>query len=122
MTTTATPAGWRTTRHRGVFRATPDEVRDSVRGAEVKFELLTDLPDVRAQEVVAFSETPELGAVNLRGTGVATQDVEVRTLRAKNGGVWREAEMPPSSTAGQSHRRIYGTNGTDHSTGAFAAG
>lgn len=32
MTRTATPAGWRTTRHRGVFRATPDEVRDSVRG------------------------------------------------------------------------------------------
>lgn len=55
--------------------------------AEVKFELLADLPDVRAQEVVAFSEAEELGAVNLRGTGVATQDVEIRTLRAKDGGI-----------------------------------
>lgn len=68
--------------------------------AEVKFELLADLTDVRAQEVVAFSETPELGAVNLRGTGVATQDVEIRTLRAKDGGVWREAQIPVTGLAG----------------------
>lgn len=32
MTTTATPAGWRRTRHSGVYRATPDDVRRSVRG------------------------------------------------------------------------------------------
>jgi hypothetical protein len=32
MTTTRTPAGWRTTSHRGVFRAIPEEVRESVRG------------------------------------------------------------------------------------------
>jgi hypothetical protein len=68
--------------------------------AEVKFELLADLPDVRAQEVVAFSEAEELGAVNLRGTGVATQDVEIRTLRAKDGGIWREAEVPVTGLAG----------------------
>lgn len=30
--TTRTPAGWRTTSHWGVFRATPEEVRESVRG------------------------------------------------------------------------------------------
>jgi hypothetical protein len=32
MTTTRTPAGWRTTSHPGVFRAPPEEVRESVRG------------------------------------------------------------------------------------------
>jgi hypothetical protein len=32
MTRTASPAGWQATSHRGVFRATPQEVRDSVRG------------------------------------------------------------------------------------------
>ncbi len=68
--------------------------------AEVKFELLADLPDVRAQEVVAFSDAEELGAVNLRGTGVASQDVEIRTLRAKDGGIWREAEVPVTGLAG----------------------
>jgi hypothetical protein len=35
MATTTTPAGWRRTRHRGVYRATPDEVRRSV-SAEVE--------------------------------------------------------------------------------------
>lgn len=32
MTRTATPAGWQETSHRSVFRATPEDVRDSVRG------------------------------------------------------------------------------------------
>ena len=32
MTRTATPAGWQETSHRSVFRATPEPVRDSVRG------------------------------------------------------------------------------------------
>ena len=32
MSRTATPAGWQETSHRSVFRATPEQVRDCVRG------------------------------------------------------------------------------------------
>jgi len=46
----------------------------------VKAEFLADLDDVPNQQVVSFDGCESLGAVNLRGTGFAAQDWEVRTI------------------------------------------
>jgi len=53
--------------------------------AEVKVELLADLDSQANQVTVRFDDCERLGAVNLRGTGHATQDIEFRTLSAKVG-------------------------------------
>lgn len=66
----------------------------------VKFELLADLDDVPAQATVNFDGSDQLGAVNLRGTGFASRDVEVRELRARVGGVEQTAEVNVSGLAG----------------------
>ncbi len=42
MTRTATPAGWQETSHRSVFRATPEQVRDSVRGEVEALDMTLD--------------------------------------------------------------------------------
>ena len=66
----------------------------------VKFELLTDLDDVAAEATVNFDGCDQLGAVNLRGTGFASRDVEVRELRARVGGVEQIAEVNVFGLAG----------------------
>ena len=66
----------------------------------VKFELLADLDDVAAEATVTFDGCDQLGAVNLRGTGFASRDVEVRELRARVGGVEQVAEVNVSGLAG----------------------
>jgi len=66
----------------------------------VKFELLADLDDVPSEATVDFDGCDQLGAVNLRGTGFASRDVEVRTLRARVGGVEQLAEVQVSGLAG----------------------
>jgi hypothetical protein len=66
----------------------------------VKFELLADLDDVGAQETILFDDCQALGAVNLRGTGFALRDVEVRTLRARIGGQAYTAEVNVTGLAG----------------------
>lgn len=66
----------------------------------VKFELLADLDDVPAEATVSFDGCDQLGAVNLRGTGFASRDVEVRELRARAGGVEQTAEVNVSGLAG----------------------
>lgn len=50
--------------------------------AIVKFELLADLDSVASDATVTFEGCDQLGAANLRGTGYATRDVEVKTLTA----------------------------------------
>lgn len=62
---------------KGIWRWTT--VTDDLR-AEVKFELLADQDDVPTQQVVRFDDCAALGAVNLRGTGVAARDTEVRQV------------------------------------------
>ena len=52
-------------------------------GTMVTFELLADLDDAPAGANVAFDGCEYLGAANLRGTGFAALDVEIRTLRAR---------------------------------------
>src|SRR5665213_3661665 len=67
-------------------------VADGVR-AVVKFELLVDLETEPAGAIVIFDDCEQLGAANLRGTGFAARDVEVRRISAKDGGVWRNVEV-----------------------------
>lgn len=66
----------------------------------VKFELLADLNTQPAEAVFAFDGCKNLGAVNLRGTGFAARDVEVRTLTAMDHGVRRQAEVNVTGLAG----------------------
>jgi len=66
----------------------------------VKFELLADLDDVPTETTVNFDGCDQLGAVNLRGTGFASRDVEVRELKARVGGVERVAAVNVSGLAG----------------------
>lgn len=48
----------------------------------VKVEFLADLDDVPNQRPVTFDDCDSLGAVNLRGTGYASKDWELRTITA----------------------------------------
>ena len=66
----------------------------------VKFELLADLDDQPNQAIVQFDACENLGAVNLRGTGFAARDVEVRVLTSRVGGVELTAEVNVSGLAG----------------------
>lgn len=66
----------------------------------VKFELLADLDDQPSQQIVSFDECEALGAVNLRGTGYATEDVEIRTLRANVAGMEQSATINVTGLAG----------------------
>lgn len=66
----------------------------------VKFELLADLDSAAAEATVRFQECDRLGAANLRGTGYATRDVEVRRLTARIGGDTRTVEVNVTGLAG----------------------
>ncbi|MCA1845776.1 MAG: hypothetical protein LC792_21795 [Actinobacteria bacterium] len=66
----------------------------------VKFELLADLDNKPNEAVVTFDECDNLGAVNLRGTGFASRDVEVRTLTSKVGGDLLAVEVNVTGLAG----------------------
>lgn len=67
---------------------TPDHQRvwrwqdHSAPGLVVKAEFLADLDDVPNQATVNFDGCEQLGAVNLRGTGFATRDWQLRPLTA----------------------------------------
>ena len=68
--------------------------------AVVKFELLADLHGEPAEATVVFDACENLGALNLRGTGFAARDVEVRELSARIEGVDRSAKVNVSGLAG----------------------
>lgn len=55
--------------------------------AVVKFEFLSDLDSAPAGATTEFDNCDSLGAVNLRGTGFASRDWALQTLRAKIGGI-----------------------------------
>ena len=61
---------------------------------------LADLRDEPAEATVVFDACENLGALNLRGTGFTTRDMEVRELSARGGGVDRSAEVNVSGLAG----------------------
>lgn len=66
----------------------------------IKFELLADLDDQPAGVTVMFEGCDDLGAANLRGTGFAVRDVEVRELRTRVGGAEQVAEINVTGLAG----------------------
>jgi len=68
--------------------------------AVVKFELLSDLDDAPAGAIVGFDGCEYLGAVNLRGTGFATKDWGLHSMRAKVGGVAYSVEMKMAELSG----------------------
>jgi hypothetical protein len=66
----------------------------------IKFELLADMDSQPAEAIIRFDGCQDLGAVNLRGTGYAALDVEVRTLTAIDQGTLRRAEVNVTGLAG----------------------
>lgn len=66
----------------------------------VKFELLADLHDQPTEATISFDECESLGALNLRGTGFASHDVEVRELSARFGEVTHHTEVNVTGLAG----------------------
>ena len=68
--------------------------------AVIKFELLADLPDQRANATIRFTGADQLGAANLRGTSFASRDVEVQRLSAVLDGVPVHVEMNVTGLAG----------------------
>lgn len=73
---------------------------DGVDRTVVKFELLADRDDVGAGDVLNFDGCEELGAVNLRGSGFASRDVAVTSLRSKVGEDLRTVEVNVAGLAG----------------------
>ena len=69
-------------------------------GTVVKFELLADLHDQQEGVTVSFDECENLGAVNLRGTGFVTRDIEVHDLTARIGGVTYNTQVNVAGLAG----------------------
>jgi hypothetical protein len=68
--------------------------------AVIKFELLADLESHPAEAIIKFEGCAELGAVNLRGTGLAANDVEIRTIAATDEGIRRQATVNVTGLAG----------------------
>jgi len=68
--------------------------------AIVKFELLTDLEDQPEGATVHFDGCEQLGAANVRGTGFASKDIEIRTLTARVGEDWNTVEVNVAGIAG----------------------
>jgi Nucleotidyl transferase AbiEii toxin, Type IV TA system len=68
--------------------------------AVIKFELLADLDNQPNEATIRFDGCEKLGAVNLRGTGLAVQDIEVRTLTAIDSGARRKTEVNVAGLAG----------------------
>jgi hypothetical protein len=68
--------------------------------AIVKFELLADLDDAPSEATIAFDGCDDLGAINLRGTGFAAEDVAVQSLSARVGGVVYNVEVNVAGIAG----------------------
>jgi hypothetical protein len=68
--------------------------------AEVTFDLLADQENFSANEILLFDGCDHLGAANLRGTGYAALDTEVRLLRAVDEGHTREVHVKMAGLAG----------------------
>jgi hypothetical protein len=68
--------------------------------SDIRFELLADLDGEPADAEVRFVGCESLGATNLRGTGFASRDVEIRQLRSRVGGVEQVAEVSAAGLAG----------------------
>lgn len=68
--------------------------------AVVKFEFLSDLDTAPAGATIEFDNCDSLGAVNLRGTGFASRDWALQTLRAKIGGTLYVVDLRVAELSG----------------------
>lgn len=66
----------------------------------VKFELLADLDDERAEAIIEFAGAEDLGAINLRGTKYATKGAVEREFRAEVDGEIRLVRLDVANLAG----------------------
>jgi hypothetical protein len=62
-------------------------------GMVVKIEFLADQDDIPDETTVLFHQCESLGAVNLRGTGFAARDYELRTIAADIDGTSVSVEL-----------------------------
>lgn len=69
-------------------------------GLIVKAEFLTDLDDVRNHTTVTFDNSQLLGAINIRGTGYAARDWEVRQIESEIDGKTVSASLRVANVAG----------------------
>lgn len=67
---------------------------------EVEFDLLTDLEELPANQIIKFQGCDYLGAANLRGTRFATLDIEVRALEAFDEGQTKYVSVRVTGLAG----------------------
>jgi hypothetical protein len=68
--------------------------------ALIKFELLADRSDRPAGAEIRFRDCEALGAANLRGTGFASRDIEVRRIGADIDGIDHHIEVNVTGLAG----------------------
>lgn len=68
--------------------------------AVVKFELLADLDTQPSGATISFRGCRDLGAANLRGTGFAARDWDVRTISTRDNGISRSAAINVAGLAG----------------------
>lgn len=87
------------------FEVTPDRIWRwwTVKGDRpvvIKFEVLADLPDQPVGATVRFDACDELGAVNLRGTRFAAQEVTTREISTRIGGTTHTVSLNVAGLAG----------------------
>lgn len=87
------------------FEVTPERIWrwrtvEGDRPVVIKFELLADLPDQPAGATVRFDACDDLGAVNLRGTRFAAQDVTVREISTRIDGTTHTVSLNVAGLAG----------------------
>ncbi|MCH8986020.1 MAG: hypothetical protein IIB04_05335 [Acidobacteria bacterium] len=76
------------------------QARGGLANAIVKFELLADLDYSPSEATIEFDGCDDLGALNLRGTGFAAEDVVVLSLAAHIDGVRYDVEVNVTGLAG----------------------
>ena len=77
-----------------------NQVDENGKKTVVKFELLADLDDERAEAIVNFNGAESLGAVNLRGTGYATVGAVEREFNAEVDGELRAVRLDVAGLPG----------------------
>lgn len=96
---------------------TPDQERvwrwqdDTGPGLVVKVELLADLDDVPDHATLRFDHCDHLGAVNLRGSGFAGRDWEIRPITSDFNGEAITVELRVAGVAGYLLAKIHAAYG-----------
>jgi hypothetical protein len=80
-------------------------------GMDVKVEFLTDREDIPAQATVRFNDCDALGAVNLRGTGFAAQEWELRRMASSLDGRAISVELRVAALPGYLLAKIHAAHG-----------